>query len=788
MCLGTLLLLTILLGGRLVVGGTVVGQDSATQFYPWYSYLGERLRSFDVPVWSPFQFAGAPFAADPQSGWTYLPAMILFTVLPFALAASAYILTHLALAGFATYALARVLRMNPLGALVAATAYEFSGLMAGRSVCCPAQIQVATWMPVLLLGAEVALRRAHFSSRVRWWGLAGLALSQILASWLGQVSYYALMVLAAYIAYRTLVDPPRATSGLRLRIGAFLVNGIAIVAIGFGLAAAGVIPRLEYNALSNVAGGVYDGDQSYAAVVGGWAADGAGLRDLSRSLYYPGGAALTLAVMAIGLAGRRRGAPFFLFVSGAAMLLASPKETPIHLLLYRLLPRFEELHSHWPERVAIVAYLAPAMLAGATVDALPGALRNRRRFGAALAIPAAIMAVAAFQWKPGLAVPWPALVTAASVIILVGVSSQVRFPLLSRAIPVALLAIVALDLATAGPRIMSAAPYGGFHRLDLEAYDEPSGAVQFLFEQQSTEPGRFFGYNPDLAAHLNGREVLYRNQFADPESVALIVNNRATLFGLQDIQGYNPVQFQQFVDVMTAINGQTQEYHDANVFPAGLDSPLLDLLNVRYVVIPAVVPPDRPEIATLLVKYPVVYVDADVQIVERTSALPRAWLVHATQQAEPDNALALLASGAIDPREVALIEGQPLTLERPSDRSFDRVRILDDEPERIRLRVSTPADGLLVLSEVQYPGWKVSVDGKPAQAIDVDYLLRGVAVRAGVHDIEWRYESRSSTLGLAVTLTTVSGLGLIGFAPLRKRRSVIATDRRPALAPAIRSV
>ena len=28
------------------------------------------------------QFGGAPFAADPQSGWTYLPAMVLFTALP----------------------------------------------------------------------------------------------------------------------------------------------------------------------------------------------------------------------------------------------------------------------------------------------------------------------------------------------------------------------------------------------------------------------------------------------------------------------------------------------------------------------------------------------------------------------------------------------------------------------------------------------------------------------------------------------------------------------------------
>jgi hypothetical protein len=60
----------------------VVSKDPITQYYPWYSYLGEGLRSLDIPAWNPSQFSGAPFAGDPLSGWTYMPAMILFTILP----------------------------------------------------------------------------------------------------------------------------------------------------------------------------------------------------------------------------------------------------------------------------------------------------------------------------------------------------------------------------------------------------------------------------------------------------------------------------------------------------------------------------------------------------------------------------------------------------------------------------------------------------------------------------------------------------------------------------------
>ncbi|MCA9861320.1 MAG: hypothetical protein KC438_16460, partial [Thermomicrobiales bacterium] len=112
-------------------GGVIIGQDSATQFYPWYSYLGERLSAFDVPGWNPYQFAGAPFAGDPQSGWMYFPAMVLFSLFSVALAAPIFILFHLMLAGAGTYILSRLLGIGAGGALVAAAAYELTSPVYG---------------------------------------------------------------------------------------------------------------------------------------------------------------------------------------------------------------------------------------------------------------------------------------------------------------------------------------------------------------------------------------------------------------------------------------------------------------------------------------------------------------------------------------------------------------------------------------------------------------------------------------------------------------------------------
>jgi len=58
-------------------------------------------------------------------------------------------------------------------------------------------------------------------------------------------------------------------------------------------------------------------------------------------------------------------------------------------------------------------------------------------------------------------------------------------------------------------------------------------------------------------------------------------------------------------------------------------------------------------------------------------------------------------------------------------------------PNRVRVRASGP--GLLVLSEVAYPGWRVRVDGAPAELRTPAGVLRGVLLPAGGHTVEFSY-------------------------------------------------
>jgi hypothetical protein len=80
--------------------------------------------------------------------------------------------------------------------------------------------------------------------------------------------------------------------------------------------------------------------------------------------------------------------------------------------------------------------------------------------------------------------------------------------------------------------------------------------------------------------------VPYTLRFADPVTSDLLVDNRALSLGLQDLQGYDAVHLARFDAFLRRLNdGQAQNYRDAEVFESGLGSALLDLVNVRYLVV-----------------------------------------------------------------------------------------------------------------------------------------------------------------------------------------------------------
>ncbi len=163
-------------------------------------------------------------------------------------------------------------------------------------------------------------------------------------------------------------------------------------------------------------------------------------------------------------------------------------------------------------------------------------------------------------------------------------------------------------------------------------------------------------------------------------------------------------------------------------------------------------------------------------------ALPRAYRVSRAEP-EPDSidaALRRLLDPHFDLARVVMLDEVPEELRAWAPlRGVARVPGADIaslelyEPERVRLRSSGAEAGVVVLTDAWYPGWIAELDGAPARVLRANALFRAVAVPAGEHVVEFRYEPRGfrSGVGLALAfIVALMGRGIVLW--LWKARSV----------------
>jgi hypothetical protein len=160
-----------------------------------------------------------------------------------------------------------------------------------------------------------------------------------------------------------------------------------------------------------------------------------------------------------------------------------------------------------------------------------------------------------------------------------------------------------------------------------------------------------------------------------------------------------------------------------------------------------------------------------VDIYENARALPRAWLASDARVLDEGAMLQVIRTGFLpdgskwDPLHTALVETElssPLT----NSATDGRAEITGYEPNRVNLQTHSSGTSLLVLSENDYPGWRVYIDGQSADVVRVNYALRGVLVPRGEHRVSFVYRPWSVTGGLLVSLLT--GAGLVFFS--RRKR------------------
>ena len=258
----------------------------------------------------------------------------------------------------------------------------------------------------------------------------------------------------------------------------------------------------------------------------------------------------------------------------------------------------------------------------------------------------------------------------------------------------------------------------------------------------------------DAIRYCKENPGLYRVLPMTNEPATYSVSNKFVLHKLASVSGYEAVGVQYYNDFLQQM---------------ALGTPLVDLLNIKYIILPKNVELDGEavEVGKVVGPYKVV-MDSDAVLLENLHVLPRAYAVHnAYLTRSKDEAFSIMLHPSFKPREFVVLEETPQRAKPkevvPSSQST--VEITHYQTRTIKMRASMASDGFLVLSEKFYPGWKAYVDGKETTIYKADYTLQAVALLQGEHEVVFRFQPTQFRVGLFITLLT--GVVLLGFAYFR---------------------
>ncbi len=188
-----------------------------------------------------------------------------------------------------------------------------------------------------------------------------------------------------------------------------------------------------------------------------------------------------------------------------------------------------------------------------------------------------------------------------------------------------------------------------------------------------------------------------------------------------------------------------------------LDSPIVDLSNVRYIV-------TRAEDISRFAAFPKfrhVASPPGSELFENTGVLPRFFLVHQAQTVGSlQEARDLILRNQVDLRRTALVDA---AIALAPNGEGDEVQTLRYQPDVIQLSTQASSAALLVLSETNYPGWRAWLDDRPTPIYSTDIALRGVMVPAGVHRVRMEFRPLILPISLGISIATAILLAILGF-------------------------
>jgi hypothetical protein len=748
------------LGGRL----TDQHVDLLSFWLPRWCFLGTSLADGHIPTWLPHQFAGVPFASDPQSGWLYAPAMLLFSTFSCTRALGLLVALNPVIAGAGLYAFFRLEGVSRPAATVGGLTLALT--MAGSVVALSMPFAgMLAWTAVALAGAAGYLHARAGVGMLGWLGLTAFALSQVAAAHLTHGLVMAVMVVGLYVVARSMA---LVRTGVRSTRGA-VVAGLSLFLAFPVLAAAVFVPRVALLPRSSLGHGYVELARLTAELSGPLPRPI--LADVGVSPWWgtsfargPGGFVGSAAILLIAVAlwSRRWRLPAVAFTIAGAIgwLLNLDWLVGSQGIRDLVLPSWlGEMWLRDPARLRYLPLIAFAALAGygfqAWLDLAP--LSTHR----ALALRALWLAapVALFCLLPIVAgspiAPYGLFLagTVAAVPLLLAAATR-RPPWAG----VALSALVAVQLTVAGliPLLSGPRPRAGPLRgepqeafghsfaqlhppnVDPAAYLAPGSIGRVLIRERDTQ-GRYLTFDREVAGRWRG---FLTDQ--SPATWPAYENGRSILLGLDEVQGYSPLQLDRYWRLVRTTN-PTPILYNAATFQAPPPE-VLAMLGVHWVIAPAGDPPSAgaAEVAA----------EGGYRLHRLNSTRPRASLVFRWRRVPSGRALDAVLGGESDPRFEAIVEGDPMVggmalTARPLGRGSANYDVVS--ANHVRVRMTSTAPGLLIVRNAFDPNWRATVDGRQGQVMRAEYLMQAVPFLRGDHTIELTYRDDPIGYGLAVS-------------------------------------
>lgn len=728
---------------RLFMGEVFFWGLPSLQFYPWREFMFDTLRSGQLPLWNPYNGAGAPLIANYQSQFFY-PFTWLGLVLPLGFAMSITAVLHLFIAGAGMWAFTGRLGLPTLGRGVSALAFGMTGYLVARLGTYPT-VMAATWLPWVLWAALGVL--VYFRPRDAGW-LALFAGLQLLAGH-AQTSWYSMLLVGLFVLYWT-AQNRRDDWWKRLGVA------LAGVILGAGIATVQLWPTAELLRTSQRSGGVdfdFAMNFSYGPVramnllspnvfgnpgSGTYITEGAFFEDAVYSGLLPLVAAVA-AVVGWVLRGFRRDldtpsyfsvVPFWLVILVFGFVFALGQYTPFYPLLFNNVPTFSLFQA--PVRWHLWTVTALSVLAGVGVSAVWGR-GYWLFFGTRLAIAGCIGAVMLALFALPVVIP-PETLQNEGVQVLIGAVVYTgiigavagaltllqpdrdagRYSLWS----VAVIVFVAVDLALAAQGTNPTVNGGFYERIGgNDAGDQrgywPEGKAQaeevvkfevFLrFKDYRVATENWEGYRVTNLANMNMLDERYLLNNFDPLRVG---------------------HFNAYIDLVERNNGAPRDR-------------LLQAAHVSEVY------------------------GVDGVVIPLAHDTARAWLV---QGACWHDATASLQAALLDadwsPLDTVHLVGDGGCAEIDADAvPVGEVLALVDERGTVTVTVEAENSGWLVLADTDYPGWTATIDGQPAEIQRANLAFRAVEVPAGAREVRFEYRpgwllpgALVSVIALVVTL------------------------------------